>query len=74
MRARCTTGFLLACRGISKPQPPPSRKQAKVWDQISAFFFDQFHIGPFVVENWMVLFGVPGFILCVWLLQRGTRL
>ena len=50
------------------------RKQGKVWDQASAFFFDQSHIGPFLFENWMVVLGLPACILFLWVLQRRTRL
>jgi hypothetical protein len=46
----------------------------EVWDQTSAFLFDQSHIGPFLFENWMVVLGLPAFILCLWVLQSGTRL
>ena len=59
LRARRTRVFLLAPRGIAKPQPPAWQKAVKVWDQIQAFFFDQSHIGPFLFENWMVVFGTP---------------
>ena len=67
-------GFLLASQEPSKWQLRRDRKQGKVWDQTSAFLFDQLHIGPFLFENWMVVLGVPAFILCLWVLQRGTRL
>ena len=40
-----------------------------MWDQISAFFFDQSHIGPLLFENWMVVLGVPAFVLCLWVTQ-----
>jgi hypothetical protein len=41
-----------------------------VWDQIPAFFFDQSHIGQLQFENWMIVIGLPAFVLVIWLLER----
>ncbi len=46
-----------------------ARKHTKVWEQISAFLFAQSNIGPFGYENWMVLFGVPAFVILILVME-----
>jgi hypothetical protein len=43
-----------------------------MWDQISAFLFDQSYIGPIEYENWMVLVGLPAVVFFIWIME-GRR-
>lgn len=61
--------FLLAPKGISQQLFRCGRKQLKVWNQIEAFFFEQSHIGAFQFPNWMLVLGVPAFILFLWMME-----
>jgi hypothetical protein len=60
----------LSCRRLAWRDS--GRKQAKVWDQISAFLFAQSNVGPFEYENWMIVLGLPAVISILWMLERRS--